>query len=158
MVMADPTTVAGSVRDPELPELTLDDLGIVRRVVVEHGTVFVTITPTYTGCPATQFIAGEIETALHDAGWPRVQVRTALSPAWTSDWITEHGRQTLQQMGIGQPASMGNGFDQAVAAPVACPRCGSMRTRRVGMFGTSPCREPFVCGACAESFERIKPI
>jgi ring-1,2-phenylacetyl-CoA epoxidase subunit PaaD len=158
MVITDPARVASSVRDPELPELTLEDLGIVRQVSVEHGAVIVTITPTYTGCPATEVIAGEIEVALHQAGWPDVQVRTVLSPAWTTDWITDEGRAKMQRIGIGQPPSLRNGFEQAVAAPVACPRCGSRRTRRLGMFGSSACREPYVCSACTEAFERIKPI
>jgi ring-1,2-phenylacetyl-CoA epoxidase subunit PaaD len=85
-------------------------------------------------------------------------VRTVLSPAWSTDWITDAGRAKLRQIGIGQPAPMGGGFEQAVAAPVQCPRCGSRRTRRLGMFGSSACREPYVCGACTEAFERIKPI
>jgi ring-1,2-phenylacetyl-CoA epoxidase subunit PaaD len=158
VVTADPTRVANAVLDPELPELTLEDLGIVRSVVVEHGTVVVTITPTYTGCPATAVMAHEIEQALNDAGWSDVDVRTNFSPAWTTDWITEVGRAKLQQAGIGQPPSLRGGFEQAVSEPVPCPRCGSRRTRRQGMFGSSACREPYVCGACAEPFERIKPI
>jgi ring-1,2-phenylacetyl-CoA epoxidase subunit PaaD len=158
MVITDPVVVAGSVCDPEMPELTLHDLGIVRDVTVQQDTVVVTITPTYTGCPATEVMAGHIADALRQAGWPQVQVRTVLSPAWTTDWITPQGRAKLQQIGIGQPPSMADGFEQAVDAPVQCPRCGSRRTRRLGMFGSSACREPYVCAACSEAFERIKPI
>ena len=154
----DPARIAAAVLDPELPELTLEDLGIVRGVVVRDGTVVVTITPTYTGCPATAVIAGEIEQALHSAGWPQVDVRTELSPAWTSEWITDAGRAKLQAAGIGQPPTLRDGFEQAVDAPAPCPRCGSRRTRRRGLFGSSACREPYVCGACSEPFERIKPI
>jgi ring-1,2-phenylacetyl-CoA epoxidase subunit PaaD len=158
MVTADPARVANAVLDPELPELTLEDLGIVRSVVVDNGTVVVTITPTYTGCPATAVMAGEIERALHSAGWTDVQVRTAFSPAWTTEWITDEGRAKLQRAGIGEPPSLRDGFEQAVSEPAPCPRCGSRRTRRQGLFGSSACREPYVCGACGEPFERIKPI
>jgi ring-1,2-phenylacetyl-CoA epoxidase subunit PaaD len=158
VVRSDPWTVVCAVADPELPELTLHDLGIVRDVTVDGGTTIVTITPTYTGCPATQLMASEIEQALHGAGWPAVEVRIVLSPPWTTEWITADGRAKLQRAGIGQPASLRDGWEQAVAAPVACPRCGSRRTRRLGAFGSSACREPYVCGACREAFERIKPI
>jgi ring-1,2-phenylacetyl-CoA epoxidase subunit PaaD len=157
-MVSDPARIAAAVPDPELPELTLEDLGILRDVVVDDGTVVVTITPTYTGCPATDVIAQQIRQALHLAGWNHVDVRTNFSPAWTTEWITPSGRAKLQDAGIGQPPSMTNGFEQAVDAPVACPRCGSRRTRRRGMFGSSACREPYVCTACTEPFERIKPI
>lgn len=158
VVRSDPLTVVCAVADPELPELTLHDLGIVRDVTVDGGVAIVTITPTYTGCPATQVMASEIEQALHGAGWSAVEVRIVLSPPWTTEWITADGRAKLQRAGIGQPASLQDGWEQAVAAPVACPRCGSRRTRRLGAFGSSACREPYVCGACREAFERIKPI
>ena len=158
MVTNDPARIVAAVADPEMPELSLDDLGIVRHVEVQGGAVVVTITPTYTGCPATAVIASDIEQALQSAGWTQVEVRTVLSPAWTTDWITDAGRAKLQAAGIGRPPSLRGGFQQAVDAPAPCPLCGSRRTRRRGSFGSSACREPYVCGACSESFERIKPI
>lgn len=154
----DPATVVATIADPEMPELTLGDLGIVRRVMIDRDTVVVTITPTYSGCPATEVMVGEIERALHHAGWTDAHVHTALSPPWTTEWISAEGRAKLQRIGIGEPASMKAGWEQAVDAPVACPQCGSRRTRRLGLFGSSACREPYVCRACMETFERIKPI
>ncbi|MBI5088871.1 MAG: phenylacetate-CoA oxygenase subunit PaaJ [Actinobacteria bacterium] len=160
VVNADAAAVVANVCDPEMPELTLGDLGIVRDVAVDRlrHRVTVTITPTFTGCPATSVMASDIETALHEAGWSDVVVRTVMTPAWTTDWITDAGRTKLAEAGIGAPPSLAEGFEHAVAAPVACPRCGSRHTRRQSMFGSSLCREAFVCHACREPFERIKPI
>lgn len=155
---ADPAAVAADVADPEMPELTLGDLGIVRDVSIVHDRVSVRITPTFTGCPATSVMAHDLEAALHAAGWPDVEVLTVLDPAWTTEWITPTGRAKLTAAGIGAPPSLAGGFDQAVAAPVACPRCGSRHTRRRSLFGSSLCRDAHVCETCHEPFERVKPI
>lgn len=160
-------TVAGEVSDPEIPVLTLADLGILRDVTWGTGaadadTVMVTLTPTYTGCPATAVIAGDVEAALRAAGAEQVRVRTVLSPAWTTDWISEDGRRKLQEYGIAPPGAC----RPAGSAPrsigltlsVRCPRCGSGRTREVSRFGSTPCKSHWTCQACLEPFDNFKAI
>jgi ring-1,2-phenylacetyl-CoA epoxidase subunit PaaD len=154
----DPTTVVAGVADPEMPELTLADLGVVRSVSVIDGQVQVTLTPTFTGCPATSVMRDDVTNALHDAGWHDVDVRTVLDPAWTTEWITSVGRAKLAAAGIGAPPSLAGGLEQAMLELVACPRCGSRRTHRRSLFGSSLCRDAHVCDACGEPFERVKPI
>jgi ring-1,2-phenylacetyl-CoA epoxidase subunit PaaD len=166
------------VSDPEIPVLTLRDLGILRDVTVGTGenadTVLVTLTPTYTGCPATAVIAGDVEAALRAAGAGRVRVRTVLSPAWTTDWISEEGRRKLREYGIAPPGrcrsdggSVGaSGSRPAGSVPhavrltlsVRCPRCGSGRTREVSRFGSTPCKSHWTCLACLEPFDSFKAI
>jgi ring-1,2-phenylacetyl-CoA epoxidase subunit PaaD len=159
--------VAGAVSDPEIPVLTLDDLGIVRDVRWDEGdladTLVVTLTPTYTGCPATEVIAGDVEGALLTAGAERVQVRTVLSPAWTTDWISDEGRRKLREYGISPPGHCQSGSRSAGRAvgltlSVRCPRCGSGRTREVSRFGSTPCKSHWTCLACLEPFDHFKAI
>ena len=163
--------VAGSVSDPEIPVLTLADLGIVRDIRWgEHdpaGTVLVTLTPTYTGCPATAVIAGDVEAALRAAGADRVRVRTVLSPAWTTDWISKDGRRKLREYGIAPPGACrpaGPAPTAGAARPVGltlsvrCPRCGSGRTREVSRFGSTPCKSHWTCQSCLEPFDSFKAI
>jgi ring-1,2-phenylacetyl-CoA epoxidase subunit PaaD len=149
--------LAEGVLDPELPHLTLGDLGIVRDVVVGDGCVEVVVTPTYTGCPATEVIRDEIVRALHEGGFDDVVVTTRLDPPWTTDWITPLGRTRLKAAGIAPPPT-GLPFDVAVELNPGCPRCDSHRTRRRSDFGSTACKAVFVCDACHEPFEQIKPL
>jgi ring-1,2-phenylacetyl-CoA epoxidase subunit PaaD len=154
--------VAGAVRDPELPMLTLADLGVLRSVEVDADRVVVTITPTYTGCPALATMRADLRLALAAAGFPDVEVRTALSPAWTTDWITEAGRQALAEHGIAPPGPVRPGpvvleLLERRPAP-SCPRCGSSDTRLVSRFGASPCTSQYRCGSCAEPFDKVKEL
>ena len=155
--------IAGSVPDPEIPVLTLHDLGILRDVrVTADGTVDVTLTPTYTGCPATAVIAADVETALHAAGVARLTVRTVLSPAWTTDWMSQEGKSKLRDYGIAppgacQPASPGP-RSIGLTLSARCPRCGSTKTREISRFGSTPCKSHWTCLACAEPFDSFKSI
>ena len=148
------------VPDPEIPVLTVVDLGIVRDVVCETGTApRVSITPTYSGCPATAVIRSDIQRALHEAGYANAQIDEVLSPPWTSDWLTDDGRRKLREFGIAPPA-------EAVSQPrrlfgplvVTCPRCGSTDTERVSEFGSTPCKAHYRCTACREPFDYFKCI
>ena len=150
--------VAGAVPDPEIPVLTLDDLGIVRDLVIgDDGLVQVTLTPTYTGCPATAVIAADVETALRAVGVDAVSVRTVLSPAWSTDWMTEHGRDKLRDYGIAPPGAHTDG-PVGLTLAARCPRCGSTRTREISRFGSTPCKSLWSCLTCLEPFDSFKVI
>jgi ring-1,2-phenylacetyl-CoA epoxidase subunit PaaD len=135
--------VLKDVPDPEIPAVSILDLGIVRGVDEEK----VVITPTYSGCPATQFIEQNIREALDSAGYRHVAIETALSPPWTTDWISEEGKRKLAAYGIAPP-------DLAKAA--TCPRCGSTDTEEVSRFGSTPCKAQWRCKSCLEPFDRFK--
>ena len=135
--------VLKDVPDPEIPAVSILDLGIVRSVEEEK----VIITPTYSGCPATQFIEQSIREALDAAGYRNVAIETVLSPPWTTDWISEEGRRKLAAYGIAPP-------DLAIAA--TCPRCGSTDTEEVSRFGSTPCKAQWRCKSCLEPFDRFK--
>nr|WP_308201244.1 1,2-phenylacetyl-CoA epoxidase subunit PaaD [Actinoplanes maris] len=157
--------VAATVTDPELPMLTLAELGILREVRETDDGVEVTITPTYSGCPAMEAISADLVRALHDAGYGRARVRTSLAPAWTTDWISASGRAKLAAAGIAPPGPA----PARAAGPVplvlgvreehvACPRCGAESTERLAAFGATACRELRRCPACREPFEHVKEI
>jgi ring-1,2-phenylacetyl-CoA epoxidase subunit PaaD len=161
--------IAGAVPDPEIPVLTLHDLGILRDVqLAADGTVEVTLTPTYTGCPATAVIAGDVETALRTAGIARIKVRTVLSPAWTTDWMSQDGHRKLREYGIAPPGACqpAQSTPSALTAPrsigltlsARCPRCGSTTTREISRFGSTPCKSLWSCLSCAEPFDSFKAI
>jgi ring-1,2-phenylacetyl-CoA epoxidase subunit PaaD len=157
--------VAATVTDPEMPMVTLADLGILRDVREDDGRVVVTITPTYSGCPAMDEIRADLRRVLHRAGYPQVDVRTALSPAWTTDWITDAGRAKLAAAGISPPGPAARRPDGPVPlvlgrAPraVACPQCGHLDTERIAAFSATACRELRRCPACREPFEHVKEI
>ncbi|WP_285779459.1 1,2-phenylacetyl-CoA epoxidase subunit PaaD [Microtetraspora sp. NBRC 13810] len=158
--------VAEAVPDPELPMLTLADLGILRGVEeAGAGRVVVTITPTYSGCPAIGAIRADLSARLREAGYDEVEIRTALSPAWTSDWISETGRRKLSAAGIAPPGAAPvrrSGPVPLTLGPVrrrvSCPRCGSAETEEVSGFGATACKALWRCRACAEPFERVKEI
>jgi ring-1,2-phenylacetyl-CoA epoxidase subunit PaaD len=150
--------IAGSVPDPEIPVLTLHDLGILRDVqITAEGTVEVTLTPTYTGCPATAVIASDVETALRAAGVERFTIRTVLAPAWTTDWMSQDGRRKLREYGIAPPGTC-HPKKVGLTLAVRCPRCGSTRTREISRFGSTPCKSLWSCLACAEPFDSFKSI
>ena len=145
---------AGSVLDPELPALTIADLGILRDVREADGAVTVTITPTYSGCPAMAQIAADLRWRLAEAGYERVDVRTELSPPWTTDWITPDGRRKLAEAGIAPPGDRGGPV--LVPLAVRCPRCGSPDTREISRFSGTACKALHQCRACREPFEHVK--
>ncbi len=147
---------ASAVVDPELPALTIADLGVLRDVCVTDGAVEVAITPTYSGCPAMQVIALDIVTALEQAGIAGARVRTVLSPAWTTAWLTQEARRKLLADGIAPPLDAeGRGALFGAAAP-ACPRCGSAATERLAEFGSTACKALWRCTACREPFDHFK--
>lgn len=148
-----------TVSDPEIPVLTILDLGIVRDVVVsETGQVQVVITPTYSGCPAMDFIEVNIRAALQEHGITDVVITTVLSPAWTTDWITEPAREKLRQYGIAPPVGSANKNDLLLgdAPEVACPQCGSKHTKLVSQFGSTACKALYRCNDCLEPFDYFK--
>lgn len=143
-----------AVTDPEIPVLTIADLGVLRDVRVDDGGIEVTITPTYSGCPAMTSITLDIHAALADLG--PVRVRTVLAPAWTTDWITEEGRRKLLEYGIAPPPqAAGRGALFGQAAP-ACPLCGSRETELLSAFGSTACKALHRCLRCREPFDAFK--
>jgi ring-1,2-phenylacetyl-CoA epoxidase subunit PaaD len=149
----------GSVNDPELPALTLVDLGIVRFVELKpNGALEVGISPTYTGCPATDYIRRLVEQALADARVGDFSVKQALAPAWSSDWITSEGRRKLAEYGIVPPPDVDSSGRPLRASPIACPHCRSVDTECLSQFGSTPCKALHRCRACLEPFECFKCI
>ncbi|RXH35057.1 MULTISPECIES: 1,2-phenylacetyl-CoA epoxidase subunit PaaD [Bradyrhizobium] len=147
---------AASVVDPEIPVLTIADLGVLRDVVVDGDHVEVAITPTYSGCPAMNMIALEIEIALERAGFHHPTVRTVLSPAWTTDWMSEEGRQKLRAYGIAPPQAASSRRALFGAQAVACPQCGSENTELLSEFGSTSCKALWRCRSCREPFDYFK--
>jgi ring-1,2-phenylacetyl-CoA epoxidase subunit PaaD len=151
--------VAGTVPDPEIPVLTIEDLGILRDVSVDDsGAVHVTITPTYSGCPAMDAIRADVTQALHDAGYDEVSVALVLSPAWTTDWMSEQGRRKLEEYGVAPPAAREPDSPVPLTLSVRCPQCGSPDTRELSRFGSTACKSLWVCTACREPFDHFKSI
>jgi ring-1,2-phenylacetyl-CoA epoxidase subunit PaaD len=157
--------IAAAVPDPELPMVTLADLGILRGVAAEGEQLVVTITPTYSGCPALREIAHDLRHRLSQAGFTDVTVRTELAPAWSSDWITAQGRGKLRAAGIAppHPAPPARGpipltLGTTRREPVGCPRCGSLDTTQTAAFSATACKALFRCESCREPFEYVKDI
>jgi ring-1,2-phenylacetyl-CoA epoxidase subunit PaaD len=149
--------VAAGVVDPEIPVLTIADLGVLREVAVtEDGQVEVTITPTYSGCPAMNMITIEIELALARAGFSDARVRTVLSPAWTTDWMSEAGRRKLREYGIAPPKTSASRRGLFGVEQVACPQCGSLNTEVLSEFGSTSCKALWRCNRCREPFDYFK--
>ncbi|WP_405048139.1 1,2-phenylacetyl-CoA epoxidase subunit PaaD [Flexibacterium corallicola] len=156
------------VPDPEIPVISIMDLGIVRGVFFDGQEAIIEVTPTYSGCPATSFIELSIETHLRAKGIKHVQIKRRLSPAWTSEWLSTQARRKLKDFGIAPPKD-----GTAIKAPmqeragkllgkagyvVECPRCGSVRTERVSQFGSTPCKAAYCCTDCLEPFDYFKCI
>jgi ring-1,2-phenylacetyl-CoA epoxidase subunit PaaD len=168
---------AASVPDPEIPVVTVEDLGILRDVRLEDGRLRVTLTPTYTGCPATQVIRDDVRDALAAGGFPDADIRIELAPAWTTDWISDEGRRKLREYGIAPPTRTGaqaggcglggGGTTESVlqfvprqattTGPDGCPRCGSPSVERLSEYGSTPCKALYRCLACREPFDFFKP-
>lgn len=140
-----------SVMDPEIPVLSVVELGIVRYVRFQGGRLRVGITPTYSGCPATEVIRRSVREALEQAQLGDVALETVLSPPWTSEWLSEEGRRKLEAFGIAAPTT-------PAASNVACPRCGSHGVERVSEFGSTPCKAHYRCSECLEPFDVFKCI
>jgi len=139
-----------AVPDPEILVISLVDLGIIRDVDWQEDTLCVTVTPTYSGCPATSIINLDIETALRDHGVEKLELKRQLSPAWTTDWLTDKGREKLEKYGIAPP--------QPAGGPKRCPRCGGTDLEKISQFGSTPCKAHWRCRACAEPFDYFKCI
>ncbi|SHH85874.1 1,2-phenylacetyl-CoA epoxidase subunit PaaD [Marivita hallyeonensis] len=139
-----------AVPDPEIPVISVVDLGIVRDVSWVGDTLEVAVTPTYSGCPATSVIAMDIETALRDNGITDLRIKTQIAPPWTTEWLSEKGRARLEAYGIAPPSPAGG--------PDHCPRCQSTRVTRVSQFGSTPCKAHWRCDACLEPFDYFKCI
>ncbi|MBU6532049.1 1,2-phenylacetyl-CoA epoxidase subunit PaaD [Streptomyces mayonensis] len=155
--------VAERVPDPELPMLTLADLGVLRDVEVRaDGTVVASLTPTYSGCPAMAEMRADVAARLRAAGYARVEIRTVLDPPWTSDWITGSGRRKLIEHGIAPPGRAPRGPVPLVLSPtrpaVPCPRCGSRDTEETSRFAATSCKALWRCRSCREPFEYVKEI
>lgn len=152
---------AGQVTDPELPFLTVADLGLIRHVALaDDGILDVGLAPTYSGCPATSVIRGRVAAALRAAGFADARVVDVLSPAWSSDWLTDDARHKLARHGIAPPAHPVRSPRELsqLQAPIHCPRCDSAATEEVSRFGSTPCKALHRCRACLEPFEYFKCI
>lgn len=141
-----------AVPDPEIPVVSIADLGMIRAVrLAADGVVEVDLSPTYSGCPATKPIRDEVTAAVEAAGCGTPRVNLVLSPAWTTDWISERGREALRRFGIAPP-----GRRSDPAGPVVCPHCGSTETEEISRFGSTPCKALWRCRSCREPFDRFK--
>jgi ring-1,2-phenylacetyl-CoA epoxidase subunit PaaD len=147
---------ASQVVDPEIPVLTIADLGVLRDVAVNDGRVEVAITPTYSGCPAMNMIALEIELALEREGFRQPKIRTVLSPAWTTDWMSDDGRRKLREYGIAPPIAGSGRRALFGEQQVACPQCGSQNTELLSEFGSTSCKALWRCRSCREPFDYFK--
>jgi ring-1,2-phenylacetyl-CoA epoxidase subunit PaaD len=159
----DARALVATVPDPELPVVTIEDLGVLRDVRVEDdGHVVVEITPTYSGCPAMDAIREDLTTAFNRAGYPRVDVELVLSPAWTTDWMSESGKAKLQQYGIAPPSGHSAAARHAgpvrLSLAVKCPQCSSLNTKELTRFGSTSCKALYVCQDCKEPFDYFKVL
>jgi ring-1,2-phenylacetyl-CoA epoxidase subunit PaaD len=150
--------IASEVTDPEIPVLTIADLGVLRDITVEDGRVDVFITPTYSGCPAMNMIAVNLETVLETAGMGQPRIHQVLSPAWTTDWMTDAGKAKLRDYGIAPPAGRAGRRALFGEDKVVCPQCGSDDTARISEFGSTSCKALWRCKACAEPVDYFKCI
>lgn len=158
-VVDDAWAILAEIPDPEIPVISLVELGIIHDVRLTDGRVEVDVLPTYSGCPATEVIEADVRAALAEGGLPNPTVRRILSPAWTTDFIADSGRQKLRAYGIAPPA--GHAGKRSIFAedrPAACPRCASTDTSKVSDFGSTPCKASWRCDACLEPFEYFKCI
>jgi ring-1,2-phenylacetyl-CoA epoxidase subunit PaaD len=152
--------VAATVVDPEIPVLTIEDLGVLRSVEEDGTRVRVDLTPTYSGCPAIDAMRDDVRTALEGAGYRDVEVRMVLSPAWTTDWMTADGKRKLHDYGIAAPTHLAprSGERVTLRMAVKCPRCDSLNTREVARFGSTSCKALYECNACLEPFDFFKVL
>ncbi|MET0886653.1 MAG: 1,2-phenylacetyl-CoA epoxidase subunit PaaD [Mycetocola sp.] len=152
---------AATVVDPEIPVLTIEDLGVLREVRVSGRAVSVVLTPTYSGCPAIEAMRDDVVTALTQNGWGPVSVSFALSPAWTTDWMSDEGKAKLRAYGIAAPNGHAPARDSGpvrLQLSVKCPRCASLRTRELARFGSTSCKALYECLDCLEPFDYFKVL
>jgi ring-1,2-phenylacetyl-CoA epoxidase subunit PaaD len=155
-IASDIHAIVAHVRDPEIPVLTIGDLGILRRVDIDGETVVVTITPTYSGCPALAVIEADIKAALHDCGVVEVDVRISYSPPWTTAWMSRDARDRLSAYGVAPPTDQCEGSTTMLALGVRCPQCGSTSTREWSRWGSTACQAQYICRSCQEPFDHFK--
>ena len=146
-------TLLEAVKDPEIPVLSLRDLGVLRDVEIVNDEVIITITPTYSGCPAMDTIRTDINNALNNAGYANSVIETALSPAWTTDWMSEDGKRKLEQFGIAAPA-----HTRILKPVISCPRCRSVDSILISEYGSTACKSMYKCNDCKEAFCYFKAI
>lgn len=149
--------LAATVFDPEVPVLTIADLGVLRSIRLEGDTAVVEITPTYSGCPAVEAIRADIRTVLAGDG-VAARVDVVLSPAWTTDWMSDDGRRKLEAFGIAPPRPRGSDGAVTLGLGIRCPQCGSLHTREISRFGSTSCKALWECRACGEPFDRFKEL
>ena len=148
--------VAATVNDPEIPVLSIADLGILRDARAEGGRAVVVITPTYSGCPAMETITADVTSALNAQGYDDVRVELVLHPAWTTDWMSEDGKRKLAEYGIAPPTGRAAAGTVRLGLTVKCPRCHSLDTRELTRFGSTACKALHVCNECLEPFDHFK--
>ena len=159
LTVEDARRAAASVLDPEVPVLTLADLGVLRDVTLQDGRVIVTLTPTYSGCPAMEVMERDVADAVRGAGFPAVAVRRVLAPAWSSDDITDEGRRKLEEYGIAPPPERRpDPGPVLLTLSVRCPQCGSTDTEELSRFGSTSCKALWRCRSCAEPFDHFKAL
>lgn len=150
------------VTDPEIPVLTIDEMGILKDVSVDNGSVTVTITPTYSGCPAIDQITEDVNTVLADNGYPESEVVLVLSPAWTTDWMSDESKEKLRAYGIAPPCRTTDlsqtSEEQRLLFTAACPQCRSLDTQLISEFGSTACKALWKCNQCKEPFDYFKPL
>lgn len=146
------------VKDPEIPVVSLVEMGIIREVTVDGEAVRVKWTPTFSGCPAQEVMGGDIEARIKKMGIEQVKVETTLYPPWTTEWITAEGRTKLKSVGLAPPPTHEGNFVAVLLDPVECPHCGSTDTSLKNGFGPTPCRMIYVCNSCTQPFEQFKPL
>ena len=149
--------IAATVADPEIPVLSIEDLGVLRAVNIDNdGAITVTITPTYSGCPAMDAIRDDIITALAVQGHTNVRVNLVLSPAWTTDWMSAAGKAKLEEYGVAPPTGKAAAGKVSIGLSVKCPQCSSLNTRELTRFGSTSCKALYVCQDCREPFDYFK--
>ena len=155
------TNLLASIPDPEIPVISIVDLGILRKVeVINSDTIEVTITPTYSGCPAMRVIEDEIKSILKEKGFTSVQINTSLSPAWTTDWLSDEAKERLRKYGISPPekTSVDKNSLTGKSKLISCPQCGSTDTEMISQFGSTACKALYRCLSCREPFDHFKCI
>ncbi|MBX3068458.1 MAG: phenylacetate-CoA oxygenase subunit PaaJ [Microbacteriaceae bacterium] len=148
--------IAATVCDPEVPVLTIEDLGVLRSAELKNGVALVTLTPTYSGCPAMDTMKADVESALHSGGFKEVKVTLSLAPAWTTDWMSEDGKRKLEKFGIAPPSGHASAGKVSLSLKVKCPRCGSLDTKELTRFGSTSCKALYSCNQCLEPFDYFK--
>jgi ring-1,2-phenylacetyl-CoA epoxidase subunit PaaD len=149
-------SILKTVNDPEIPVLTITDLGIVRGIKIENERTEVIITPTYSACPAMDFIGMNIRKVLRENGYDKIKITRQLSPVWTTDWMTEEAKDKLRSYGIAPPVSRTFDKNYLENIPVPCPHCHSMNTKLISQFGSTACKAIYQCSDCGEPFDYFK--